>query len=205
VENLKGIVCAVLHFHAAANITTGFIIASAETNVGETLKETSSAFLVCCHPLVVPVTFCEASIRVVRTHLDKVHTALSTIEDRQNKEDNNISDCARDLKVIVGQGKELASAKDDLRSVKLATNFVLEQLKLLQVESGENQHDEGRQNGSIARKCLENRLAVLSSTLVHLDSSKSLEHRLQFQLQLVSFNLLLLHISRLVKRRKNGY
>jgi hypothetical protein len=205
VENLKGIVCAVLHFHAAANITTGFIIASAETNVGEILKETSSAFLVCCHPLVVPVTFCEASIRVVRTHLDKVHTALSTIEDRQNKEDNNISDCARDLKVIVGQGKELALAKDDLRSVKLATNFVLEQLKLLQVESGGNEHDEGRQNGSIARKCLENRLAVLSSTLVHLDSSKSLEHRLQFQLQLVSFNLLPLHISRLVKRRKNGY
>jgi hypothetical protein len=206
VENLKGIVCTVLHFHAAANITTGFIIASAETNVGETLEEISSAFLACCHPLVVPVTFCEASILAVRTHLDKVHTELSTIENRQNKEDNTrrYSE-ARDLKVIVGQGKELASAKDDLTSVKLATTFVLEQLKLLPVKWGGNQHDEGRQNGGIARKCLENRLAVLSSTLVHLDSFKSLEYRLQSQLKLVSFNLLSLHISRLVKRRKNGY
>jgi hypothetical protein len=127
VENSKGIVCTVLHFHAAANITTGFIIASAETNVGETLEEISSTFLACCHPLVVPVTFCEASILAVRTYLDKVHTELSTIENRQNKEDNTrrYSE-ARDLKVIVGQGKELASAKDDLTSVKLATTFVLE-------------------------------------------------------------------------------
>jgi hypothetical protein len=213
VENLKGIVCTVLHFHAAANITTGFVITSAETNVGETLEEISSAFFACCHPLVVPVTFCEASILAVRTHLDKVHTELSTIEDRQNKEDDTrrawrYSETqlgTRDLKVIVGQGKELASAKDNLRSVKLATNFVLEQLKPLQVKSGGNQHDEGRQNGGIARKCLENRLAVLSSTLVHLDSFKSLEHRLQSQLQLVSFNLLPLHVSRLAERRKNGY
>jgi hypothetical protein len=104
--------------------------------------------------------------------------------------------------VIVGQGKILASANDDLTSVKLATTFVLEQLNRLQVKSGGNQHDEGRQNGGIARKCLENRLAVLSSTLVHLDSFKSLEHGLQSQLKLVSFNLLPLHISRLVKATK---
>lgn len=213
-ENLKGIVCTVLHFHAAANTTTGFIVASAETNVGETLEEISSAFLACCHPLVLPVTFCEASILAVRTHLDKVHTELSTIEDRQSKKDDTrrawryseTEPSARDdLKVIVGQGKELASAKDNLRSVKLATNFVLEQLKPLQVKPGGNQHDEGRQNGGITRKCLENRLAVLSSALVHLDSFKSLEYRLQSQLQLVSFNSLPQHISRLVERRKNGY
>ena len=160
------------------------------------MEEISSAFLACCHPLVVPVTFCEASILAVRTHLDQVHTKLSAIEDCQNEEDNTRRAWgysenqfgARDLKVIVGQGKELASAKDDLTSVKLATAFVLEQLKQLQVKSGGNRDDEGRQNDGIARKCLENRLAVLSSTLDHLASFKSLEHRLQSQLKLVSLN-----------------
>jgi hypothetical protein len=208
VENLKGIVCIVLHFHAAANITTGFIIASAETNVGETMKGISSAFLACHHLLVVPVTLCEDSLSAVRTRLDEVHEKLSTREVKLNKEDDierAWGNCAGDLKVIVGLVNNLASAKDGFRSIKLATNFVREQLKQLQIMSRGKRRDEGRQSGGIARKCLENRLAVLSSTLVHLDSFKSLERRLQSQLELVSYNLLPLHISRLVKRRKNGY
>ncbi len=155
--------------------------------MGEALEEITSVFLACCHPLAVLMVFCEASVLAVRSCFENVHTDLSTAEDCLAKD--KAKGTWSNPKDIVSLRKKLTSAEDLLRSIKLATAFLKEEAQQLQVESRQTEHAIAGQDGAIATGCIENRLAVLSSTLSHLDSFNSLQRRFQSQCELVSHDL----------------